>query len=348
MSIPLQSIYFCSSFLLCMVLTFLILKVALVKNWIVLPSTHRWHTKPTAQAGGCAIFASILVCLFILPEFTFVYQDIADISWNIFSFSLPTALILGVSIVFAMGLYDDFNNVPPHIKISCQIIAAAIIIFSGHRLNWLPTVFPDSLVTLFWIVGITNGFNLIDNMDGLCAGVSCIASLSFAVLLFAISPEASLIAIIIAGSSAGFLVYNFYPAKIFMGDCGSQVLGFSISVLALCIPAANSGSTLIGIVVPVLVLIVPVLDTTLVTLNRLLSGRSVFKGGCDHTSHRMVLVGCSEKKAVLCLYATGVLFGVAANFVSSSDLITALMVIIPLLVFATVSGIYLSNQKITF
>ena len=151
------------------------------------------------------------------------------------------------------------------------------------------------MVTLVWIVGITNAFNLLDNMDGLCAGVAMVAALSMAYLYSGMNPEACLVALIMAGACGGFLVYNFNPASIFMGDCGSLVIGFSAAALSLEYGKVTGANSLALFAVPLLVLMVPLLDTTLVTIIRLLSGRKASTGGRDHTSHRLVFDGTQRK-----------------------------------------------------
>ena len=203
----------------------------------------------------------------------------------------------------------------------------------------------DTLLTIFWIVGITNAFNLLDNMDGLCAGTGIIAAVFLAIILSGTNPEYARCAAILAGASAAFLVYNFNPASIFMGDCGSLMIGFGISLLSLGLPGMNAGNSMTSIAVPVMIAMVPILDTTMVTLVRLLSGRKASTGGKDHTSHRLVLMGFSEKKAVLFLYGVGLVSGTAALFVSRSDTFTSPSVIIPLMLSILLMGIYLSQLR---
>ncbi len=341
MSVFLLLIYFCGSFLLCSGLTFLTMKIALHREWVVQPSAERWHKKPTALLGGCAIFITLLFFLSLSPEFV-TGQGIPHL------LSLRLTLIIGASLLFAMGLYDDFCNAAPSVKLICQILAALLVILPGYRLHWFSADWFDFMVTLLWIVGITNAFNLIDNMDGLCAGTSVIASLCLAVVLFSIVPEAALFAMLISGASAGFLVHNLTPAKIFMGDCGSQVLGFSIAVLAVWYSAEGAESTLVAIIVPLLIVMVPIVDISLVTVTRLLSGRKVYIGGCDHSSHRLVLMGLSEKNAVFCLYGTAAVSALAALLLHFVGLTASLIIAVPLLLFVSIVAVYLSRQKIIY
>lgn len=299
-------------FILCMGLTPLIRKLAFQKGWIAHPCSDRWHKKPTALFGGVAIFASIVISL--ITMIVYPSGTPPDVITGIGSTPQPfgITLLLAVGLLFILGLIDDFRNIAPHLKLIGQIGVASLVVCSGYRLNWFAYPVPDSLVTLLWIVGITNAMNYIDNMDGLCAGICLIVAISFAFLFLSAAPDAALIALIIAGASAGFLIYNFDPAKIFMGDCGSMVLGFAVSFLSLHYSANISGSAITAVVVPVLILAIPILDTVLVTLDRAINGRMVFVGGKDHTSHRLVLLGLSEKKAVLLLYGLSTLGAIAA------------------------------------
>ena len=253
---------------------------------------------------------------------------------------------MGASFLFGVGLFDDFRSLKPHNKLIAQILAAAWVVFLGFRLNWFESLTGDMMVTLLWVVGITNAFNLIDNMDGLCAGVGMVACLALAVLFAPLMREPFLIALVLAGAMGGFLIYNFNPARIFMGDCGSLVIGFSLSVLVLCYSAAPSATPLTRWAVPVLLLLVPILDTSLVTVIRLLSGRKASTGGRDHTSHRLVLMGFTEKSAVLFLYGTGAVAGLAAVFVSRSDTMTSPAVIVPVVTTFVLMGIYLSQLRV--
>ncbi|MGD9189781.1 MAG: glycosyl transferase [Desulfobacteraceae bacterium] len=333
------------AFFSCAILTPLVRWVALQKGWMAAPSQDRWHKKPTALMGGIAIFAAIFGPLIWLSDFGFVRLLISGSEATALP-SLSAVILLGASLLFLLGLLDDFRNIKPQSKLVGQIVAAALVTGLGYRLHWFESLTLDTMATLFWVVGITNAFNLIDNMDGLCSGVGMVAATSFAALFYGPSLEAFQVSLIVAGALAGFLIYNFNPAKIFMGDCGSLVIGFSISVLALSFSATSPTTRLATITVPVLVLLVPILDTSLVTVIRLLSGRKASTGGRDHTSHRLVLMGFSERKAVLFLYGVGGLSGLAAIFVSRSDSLTSPAVILPLAVAILLMAVYLSQLRV--
>jgi UDP-GlcNAc:undecaprenyl-phosphate GlcNAc-1-phosphate transferase len=337
---------FGSAFGLSAVLTPLMRFIANKKGWVAQPTCDRWHKKPTALLGGIAIFAALFLPLLVMADFRSAIEHVFRLNGFGELPSLSAVLILGSVFLFFLGLFDDLHAVKPHNKLVAQILVASLVVFFGFRLHWFNSMTLDTMATLFWIVGITNAFNLIDNMDGLCAGVGCVASVSLAVLFFPADREAFLIALVLAGALGGFLIYNFNPAKIFMGDCGSLVIGFCVSVLTLHFSEVPATSFLARFTVPILILMVPILDTTLVTAIRLLSGRKASVGGRDHTSHRLVLMGYSESKAVLLLYGVAAIAGFAAVFVSRQDTLTSPVVIIPVLMAFTLMGIYLSQLRV--
>jgi UDP-GlcNAc:undecaprenyl-phosphate/decaprenyl-phosphate GlcNAc-1-phosphate transferase len=334
------------AFALCVILTPMVRWIAARNGWEAQPSSDRWHTRPTALMGGIAIFAAVITPLLFHSDFASVWRLISKTGQTGRLPSIGATIAIGATFLFLIGLLDDFKNIKPQTKLVGQILAASLVTFFGYRLHWFNSLTLDTIATLFWVVGITNAFNLIDNMDGLCAGVGLVASTSLAVLFRGATPEAFRLALIVAGALAGFLVYNFNPAKIFMGDCGSLVVGFSISVLALYFPEKGSATYLATLAVPVLILLVPILDTSLVTIIRLLSGRKASTGGKDHTSHRLVLIGFSERSAVLFLYGVGAIAGMAGVFVSQSDSITSPAVILPMALAIVLMGVYLSQLRI--
>jgi UDP-GlcNAc:undecaprenyl-phosphate GlcNAc-1-phosphate transferase len=334
------------AFLLCLCLTPVVRWVAIRNHWEARPSKDRWHTQTTALMGGIAIFAAVILPMLRIADFGSVWRLIFRTDGNPHLPSLGATLAIGAAFLFFVGLMDDFRNIKPQTKLVGQIVAASLVTFLGFRLHWFNSLTLDTIATLFWVVGVTNAFNLIDNMDGLCAGVGMVASAALAILFHGMAQEAFRVALILAGAMGGFLVYNFKPAKIFMGDCGSLVIGFSISLLVLYYPETGPSTYLATIAVPVLILLVPILDTSLVTVIRLLSGRKASTGGRDHTSHRLVLIGFSEKNAVLFLYGVGAVSGLAGVFVSQSDTLTSPAVILPVILAIVLMGVYLSQLRI--
>jgi UDP-GlcNAc:undecaprenyl-phosphate GlcNAc-1-phosphate transferase len=227
----------------------------------------------------------------------------------------------GATLMFIVGTVDDLSRIRPSAKLAAQVVATGLLLYNGYAFgaHWAPWVsFP---LTLLWVVGITNAVNLLDNMDGLAAGVAGIAALIMTVFAgVSGSAMAMMVGGGVGGAALGFLAFNFKPARIFMGDCGSLFLGFSIASIALAIQQQPGveGQAAVGLV-PLAVLAVPILDTTLVTFMRKLAGRPVSQGGQDHTSHRLVFLGLSERHAVLMLYALSLGSGALALLVLFVD-----------------------------
>ena len=335
-----------SAFLLSLAATPVVRAIAKRKGWIAYPSKQRWHKQPTALLGGVAIYIGIATALFFMADFSTILPHFFRTSDSVSLPSVGAVIWLGMTFLFFLGLLDDFIHIKPHTKLVGQILVALLIAFLGFRLHWFESLTLDTMVTIAWIVGITNAFNLLDNIDGLCAGIGFIAVFFLTILFWVSTPEAAVIAMSVGGALAAFLIYNFNPATIFMGDCGSLVIGFTMAVLSLYFSETQGGSALSNFAVPIILLLVPIFDTTLVTLIRLLSGRKASVGGKDHTSHRLVLMGFSEKNAVLFLYTVATVAGISALFVSSSDTLTSPVVIIPIALAIILMGIYLSQLRV--
>jgi len=334
------------SFLLCLAATAVVRMIALKKGWIAHPTEERWHKKPTALLGGIAIYFGLSTSLFFLADFSSISPHFFRTSDSLNLPSLGAVIWLGTTFLFVLGLLDDFLHIKPQTKLVGQILVASLVAFLGFRLHWFTSLTVDTMVTMAWIVGITNAFNLLDNMDGLCAGIGLIVAAILSILFWETFPQAALISMAIAGCLAAFLIYNFNPASIFMGDCGSLPIGFILAVLSLYVSETQPHNVLSNLAVPLMLLLVPIFDTTLVTFIRLLSGRKASAGGRDHASHRLVLMGFSEKRAVLSLYGIGVIAGLAALFVSRSDALTSPAVIIPVVIAILLMGVYLAQLRV--
>lgn len=334
------------AFLLCLISTPIIRRIAHHKDWLAYPSKDRWHEKPTALMGGIAIYVSIALPLFFISDFNTIIPFLTHKSPVQSLPSIGAVIWIGTTFLFLLGLLDDFIHIKPQAKLVGQILIASMVAFMGFRLHWVTSLTLDTILTIFWIVGISNAFNLLDNMDGLCAGIGCIAALSFAFLFAGVLPTALIICLILSASLIGFLFYNFNPATIFMGDSGSLFIGFILSVLGLVYAEKGATHAISIYAVPVLLLMVPILDTSLVTLIRLLSGRKASVGGKDHTSHRLILMGFTEKGAVLFLYCIGAVAGTAAIFVSMNDTLTSPAVIIPVVLSFLLMGVFLAQFRV--
>jgi UDP-GlcNAc:undecaprenyl-phosphate GlcNAc-1-phosphate transferase len=335
-----------ATFLLSTLLTPVVRMVAIKRGWLAIPKKDRWHKKATALMGGIAIFLAASIPLLLIADFLPFVELLKSGQFRDTLVLFNAVLFIGICLMFALGLFDDLKNIRPQTKLIGQIVVAALVTFAGYRLHWFTSLTLDTMLTLFWIVGITNAFNLLDNMDGLCAGIGLVSSAFLAVLFYGQSPIPFLAALILAGALAGFLIYNFNPASIFMGDCGSLVIGFSIAMLSLGYSETDPGTRLAAIVVPILLLMVPIFDTSLVTIIRILSGRRASMGGRDHTSHRLVLIGLSERRAVVLLYAIGAVSGLSAVFVSRSDTLTSPVVIIPVILSFLMMAAYLAQLRV--
>jgi len=269
--------------------TYMTRAVARSVGFVAKPRAERWHRRPTALAGGVGIFLAFVPAMAYFRE------------WP---------LLIGAGAMFLIGLVDDIFQLKPYAKLAGQLLVAGMTVALGPTLPWTPFPIVNQAISLFWIIGITNAVNLLDNMDGLSAGVATVVALFLSI--FALQQGQLALAgtsAALAGALLGFLAFNWNPASIFMGDCGSLFLGYSLAILALHQTYGRSRSILIIITAPVLVMLVPIFDTTFVTLTRILRGRPVSQGGRDHTSHRLVTLGLSERVAVTTLMAVSALGG---------------------------------------
>jgi len=297
------------------------------------PKSDRWHSKPTAMLGGVAIAVATIAVLVLFVPLT----------------SDDMIVTAASGALFLLGLADDFLHTRPYQKMIGQLLAAGTIVALGLVLPWTSYLAVNVLITLFWLVGITNAVNMLDNMDGLATGVSAIAALFLGVnfMLNHQTNEALMLAAF-AGALLGFLVYNHHPASIFMGDCGSMFIGFFLASIALVsgTGGGRSRSVIAVLAVPVLVLLVPIFDTTFVTLMRKLAGRAASQGGRDHTSHRLVALGLSEKHAVWMLYTFATAAGALAILVRHTSLKVSLAAIVTFTILLAYVGIHLARVRV--
>ncbi len=278
-------------------ITPVVIHLAMKMEWVALPKADRWHERPTALMGGVAIFLSATVAFALVsktPEITGIW--------------------LGAALMFLTGLVDDIKNIKPAAKLIAQILATGLLLYSGYAFAPQLPIWLSFPLTFLWVIGITNALNLLDNMDGLAAGIAAIASAFLAVFSWLVGSTVGVgIALATAGAAAGFLIFNFKPARIFMGDSGSLFLGYMIASLSILIQATIPVAQGLAVyLVSAAVLAVPIFDTTLVTMIRPIVGRSVSQGGRDHTSHRLVFLGFSERRAVLFLYGISIVSGLVA------------------------------------
>jgi UDP-GlcNAc:undecaprenyl-phosphate GlcNAc-1-phosphate transferase len=287
-------LFFLLSFALSLILTPLVRIFAIKNGLISYPRTDRWHKHPTALLGGISIYlASVIPAIFL----GIVNKSVLG-------------LFIGATFLFIVGLVDDKFHLTPYLKLFIQIVAGCIAILFGIVIGPPLNIILAIPLTLLWIVGVTNSFNLLDNIDGLAAGITAISSLMlfFSSIVFSNNPL-GIFAFVLAGAALGFLPHNFNPAKIFMGDSGSTFLGYSIAVISISGTTRYISNLFITMFVPVLILSVPIFDTIFVMTLRKLQGRKMFEGGKDHTSHHLVALGLSQRKTVLLLYTISIIFG---------------------------------------
>ncbi|MGH9900933.1 MAG: hypothetical protein ACRD68_03735, partial [Pyrinomonadaceae bacterium] len=303
------------------------------------PKADRWHRQPTAMLGGVAIFATVAIA----------YAAFVPHTPQTFVVMLASAFL------FAVGLVDDLLHIKPYQKLIGQVMGAALVMYfgagadaGGLTLPWTGSVSLNMAITIFWLVGITNAVNLLDNMDGLAAGIAAIASI-FLALSFASNGQTTeaLMLAIFAAALAGFLVYNSNPASIFMGDSGSMFIGFFLASTALLSAAGGRSRAFLPVLaVPVLILFIPIFDTAFVTVLRKLAGRPASQGGRDHTSHRLVALGMTERRAVWMLYGFAALSGLLSMLVRNTKLDVSLAAILGFTVVLTLLGVYLAGVKV--
>jgi UDP-GlcNAc:undecaprenyl-phosphate/decaprenyl-phosphate GlcNAc-1-phosphate transferase len=283
-----------------------LLRSPAARHVVAAPRADRWHTKSTPLLGGSGFLAGLLLAAGI------------SLAAGLIPASRELGGILaGCALLYLAGLLDDVFSLSPIAKIAAQLAAAALVLLSGVRVEIVSNGILATALGAFWIVGMTNAFNLLDNMDGLAATLAAIACGFFAIDAFTVHPSA-LVATLSLGiffACCGFLPYNLRlnrPAAVFMGDSGSQLLGFAVAALGLASSWTVAGSTVATLLLPLIVLAVPILDTTLVTVVRLIEGRPLTQGGRDHTSHRLVYQGLSDKRAVVLLCGVSAALGLTS------------------------------------
>ena len=323
---------FLPAFALSLALTVLCERLAKRVGLVATLREDRWHRAPIPLLGGVAIVLATLIPVVL---------------WHGHDRRL-LVLAAGALAMAAVGLADDARNVSPQGKLLAQILLATTLIQFGFVLRLTGHHLVDIFITLFWMVGITNAFNLLDNMDGLAATIAIVAA-GFRLLFFhwENDPSGLRVSAMFIGAVAGFLVRNFPPAKIFMGDTGSLFLGFFLAGLSLVeTESAYSRGVAAVLVIPVLLLLIPIFDTAFVTVTRLLSGRSIAVGGRDHTSHRLVAIGLSERRAVMLLAALSAAAGGVGVLSYRGGMAEAVVLFALLVIGLVLLGIYLNRVRV--
>ena len=295
---------------------------------------RRVHKKPTPLMGGLAIFYGFVVSVIC---FATIDKEVMGI-------------LVGCVIVVTTGIIDDITDMKAIVKLLCQILAAAVVVYSGVRIEhfanpftqWFgaPYIVMDywvsCAVTIFWIVGICNAVNLIDGLDGLAVGVSSIASIALLTLtLISENLNVAIITAAVAGAGFGFLPYNFNPAKIFMGDTGALFLGFILACIS--VQGMLKMSAVITFAAPILILGLPIFDTVFAILRRLLTGKSPMQPDRGHLHHRLLDMGFSQRRVVAILYTLTAVVCMTAVVISIKGYTRGLILICSVLLIILVS-----------
>lgn len=323
---------------LALMATLLVIHVARRIGAVDHPGIRRIHTQPIPRIGGVAIYLSATCAIVALLLLSHASSD------RFREMRLPVIALLGSATgIFLLGLVDDLKGLPARWKFLVELLGAIALCLAGVRigsiglggdfeitLGWL-----GGPLTILWIVGVTNAVNMSDGLDGLAAGVAAIACAAIAI--FALHSSAldtgdayhndvmvALLALTLLGSLTGFLVFNFHPAKVFMGDCGSLFLGFTIaSISVMCV---SRSATLVGLALPALALGIPIFDTLLSMLRRFVDRRSLFAPDRDHFHHRMLSLGFDQRGAVMVIYAVTLLAVALGLCMMMGDSLFALVV----------------------
>ncbi len=332
-------------------------KAGIVDN----PGHRKIHKEPVPLLGGLGIYLAFTAAVLIHFRlagiiaanplaFPFVPAEIVDMLpgvWHVWE--KLRVILMGATVMVLLGLLDDIWDVNAKIKLAVQILAAFVIVGFGIRITlFIDNYFIGAFITILWIVGITNAFNLLDNMDGLSSGVAFIASgLFFTASLLHGHIFVAVILAVFAGSVIGFLRYNFNPAKIFMGDAGSLFIGYVLSSLTILNSYyVGESPTHFPVIMPVLILAVPVYDTLSVVFIRIKNRESIFKPDRRHFSHRLVNLGFSQKQAVLLVYLVCLGVGIGSLLLRQVDLFGVAIIIIQLFaVFGVIIALEVAGAR---
>jgi len=332
------------AFLIALLATFLLTypvkSLAIKLKVLDFPNSRKIHRKVTPRFGGLAIFlGALLGALYLQPR----HEHLPEI-------------LLGAIVIVITGALDDRFGIRPVVKLTGQLIAASFLISSGLIIEkiTLPIIgmidldFISVLITVLWVVGITNAINLIDGLDGLATGVTTIALISlFIMALLDGQIVPAFLSIVLIGANLGFLYHNFYPAKIYMGDTGSNLLGFMIAAISML--GLFKNVALLSFIVPIIILAVPIFDTILAIFRRAYHKTGIMKPDSKHIHYQLIKAGYSHRMAVLIIYVFSALFAFLAVLLSKAtitlSLLITLIVLIMLHIFAEVAGLVLDGKR---
>lgn len=347
---PLLICFIC--FITSLIITPVVRRIALKVNATDAPNHRKVHEKIMPRLGGLAIFISFVIGVVLLYPHKHLIRPYDD-------YIAP--IILGACIIVVIGVIDDLIELSAKVKFVGQIVAALVVVLGGVRLNYITLPISQEVIefgmlsiplTIIWIVSITNAINLIDGLDGLAGGVSSIALITMGAISFTTPANDIFVfsmAAILVGSTLGFLKYNFYPAKIFMGDTGALFLGFMIGVLSLL---GFKNVTITALVIPVIILGVPISDTLFAIIRRVVNKQPISVPDKSHLHHCLLNLGYSHRQTVIIIYAMAAIFGLAAYVTSMATIIGAMLICILLTLamefFAKKIGLFGKNYRPIF
>ena len=294
---------------------------------------NRWDSKVVPLTGGISIFL--------------VFSILSVFKFNKLAGETKLAIaLIGGFFMFVLGLIDDLIDLKSYQKFILQIFMVLMVMSLGLRASLLGN--PLSyIITFLWILGITNAFNLLDNIDGLATGIGAI---SFIFLTVNFIGEGALLlghfSLVLAVILLGFLVFNFNPAKLYLGDNGALLIGYFLSIFTVIGSQKSGESVFVTVIFPILIMLIPILDTVMVSITRNIRGQSAFEGGRDHLSHRLVMLGMSEKQAVLLLYLISILLGVSALFFRNVSPVFSMVIYFFISLIFVLFGVYIGRIKI--
>jgi UDP-GlcNAc:undecaprenyl-phosphate/decaprenyl-phosphate GlcNAc-1-phosphate transferase len=327
---------FAASMVLSAVLSRVVRDAANAHGWVTEPSSPRHvHRGAMPRLGGIAILASVIAVVSLTSLVLHLTHMQSGVPGMTFVGLLGPTLM-----IFALGLADDFRSISPYVKFGVQILAAVVLFLDGFRITRFQVIFGERelgtflglILTVFWILLITNAFNLLDGLDGLAAGsalFSCIVV--FVVSLVSGNALTQIVSAALAGAVVGFLRYNFKPATIFLGDCGSLVIGFLLGAVSLA--SSQKASIAVAVGIPVVSFGLPILDTALAILRRFLNGRPLFSADGEHIHHKLLQRGLSQRQVVIVLYGVSAVLALFSLFFLYPHSVGAVLAIVGLGVF---------------
>ncbi|MCR4963591.1 MAG: undecaprenyl/decaprenyl-phosphate alpha-N-acetylglucosaminyl 1-phosphate transferase [Firmicutes bacterium] len=297
------------------------------------PNARKVHQTPTPRMGGVAIYAGFVVGVLLSGCYT---RPVA-------------ALLVSSTLVMLTGLVDDIRGISPKVKLLGQIVASLVFCLGSSGVQFITNPLNGGLidlgfwgipVTVLWLTGVSNAVNLIDGLDGLSAGVSAIAALCMAAVCLAQgNAPAAIAAVILVCAAAGFLRYNFHPAKTFMGDCGSLFLGFVLGAIAIM--GLSKGATVVSLFIPFIIMGIPIFDTLFSILRRMFLHKPIFQADKGHLHHSLLSLGLSHRQTVLAIYAISLVMGLSAVLMA---VLTSSQAVV-ILILVTI-GIFAGGEKL--